>query len=222
MHPHKKLLWNTIRNLEVVVVGTQGAPLAADCSTNQVQTVPACPQVDRRSSASVNEKPPDCRRRCSIAVSASRCYEWDLCHTEDSPQARREGVFVAAPQAWNRQHVAFHSCIQALFENIFVLGGIQCLISRPLHTAFTHKLFRFYRFFNVPDIVVRSRSICRRRSKSIVVFVFVFGRSFRIRHENSPKAPPSGEISMTSYPTCNKTSLSRKPRISDKSYYGTL
>jgi hypothetical protein len=31
-------------------------------STNRVQTVPACPQVDRRSSASVYEKPPDCRR----------------------------------------------------------------------------------------------------------------------------------------------------------------
>jgi len=43
-----------------------GAPLAGDCSTNRVQTVPACPQVDRRSSASVYEKPPDCRRRCSI------------------------------------------------------------------------------------------------------------------------------------------------------------
>jgi len=27
--------------------------LAADCSTNRVQTVPACPQVDRRSSARV-------------------------------------------------------------------------------------------------------------------------------------------------------------------------
>jgi len=32
---------------------------------------PACLQVDRRSSASVYEKPPDCRRRCSIGVSAS-------------------------------------------------------------------------------------------------------------------------------------------------------
>jgi len=29
-------------------------------------------------------------------------------------------------------------------------------------------------------------------------------------------APPGGEITMTSYPACNKTSLSRKPCIADK------
>jgi len=41
--------------------------------------------------------------------------------------------------------------------------------------------YRFYSqtvpvlsFFNVPNIVMRRRSICRRRTKSIVVFVFVF------------------------------------------------
>jgi len=40
--------------------------------------------------------------------------------------------------------------------------------------------YRFYSqtvpvllFFSVPDIVMRHRSICRRRTKSIVVFVFV-------------------------------------------------
>jgi len=38
------------------------------------------------------------------------------------------------------------SCIQALFENYFVPDGMQCLISRPSHTAFTLKLFRFNRF----------------------------------------------------------------------------
>jgi len=37
--------------------------------------------------------------------------------------------------------------------------------------------------------------------------------SFRIRHEKSPEAPPSGEITMKSHPPCNKTSLSRKPCI---------
>jgi len=42
------------------------------------------------------------------------------------------------------------------------------------------------------------------------------GRSFRIRHENLPAAPPSGEITMTSYSPCNETSLSRKPCIPDK------
>jgi len=39
--------------------------------------------------------------------------------------------------------------------------------------------------------------------------------SFRIRHEKKPKAHPSGEITMTSYPACNKTSLSWKPCITD-------
>jgi len=39
------------------------------------------------------------------------------------------------------------------------------------------------------------------------------GRSFRIRHEKLPEAPPRGEITMTSLPACNKTSLSRKPCI---------
>jgi len=36
------------------------------------------------------------------------------------------------------------------------------------------------------------------------------GRSFRIRHKNSPETPPSGEITMTSYPACNKTSFISK------------
>jgi len=36
------------------------------------------------------------------------------------------------------------------------------------------------------------------------------GRSFRFRHENLPEAPPSVEITMTVYPACNETSLSRK------------
>jgi len=43
-----------------------------------------------------------------------------------------------------------------------------------------------------------------------------FGRSFIIRHEKSPEAPASGEITMTSYPGRNKTSSSRKPCILDK------
>jgi len=42
-------------------------------------------------------------------------------------------------------------------------------------------------------------------------------RSFRNRHEKLPEAPPSGEITMTSYPACNETSSSRKPCILDKS-----
>jgi len=41
-------------------------------------------------------------------------------------------------------------------------------------------------------------------------------RSFRICHEKSPEAPPGGEITMTSYPPCNKTSLSPKPCIAHK------
>jgi len=132
-------------------IGTQGAALAANCSTNRVQTVPACPQVDRQSSASVYEKPRDYRRRCSIVVSALRSYEGELCRTEDSPQARGEGVFrrcsTSVESSSNRpQNVAFYSCIQVLFKNFFVSDSIQCLISRPLYIAFTLKLFWFYRF----------------------------------------------------------------------------
>jgi len=41
------------------------------------------------------------------------------------------------------------------------------------------------------------------------------GRFFRIRPKKSPEAPLSGEITMTSCPPCNKTSLSRKPCIPD-------
>jgi len=44
------------------------------------------------------------------------------------------------------------------------------------------------------------------------------GCSFRIRHENSPVAPPDGEITMTLYPVGNQTSLSRKPCIPDKKF----
>jgi len=39
------------------------------------------------------------------------------------------------------------------------------------------------------------------------------GRSFRMLNEKSSEALPSGEITMTSYPPCNKTSLSWKPCI---------
>jgi len=42
------------------------------------------------------------------------------------------------------------------------------------------------------------------------------GRTFRIRHEKSRKAPPGGEIMMLSYSAGNKTSLYRKPCIPDK------
>jgi len=39
--------------------------------------------------------------------------------------------------------------------------------------------------------------------------------------KKSPEAPHGGGVTMTSYPVGNKTSLSRKPCIADKSYYGT-
>jgi len=41
-------------------------------------------------------------------------------------------------------------------------------------------------------------------------------RSFRIRREKLPKAPPGEEITMTFYPVGNKTSLYRKPCITHK------
>jgi len=40
--------------------------------------------------------------------------------------------------------------------------------------------------------------------------------SFGFRQQNLCETPPSGEITMTSYPPCNITSLSRKPCIPDK------
>jgi len=53
---------------------------------------------------------------------------------------------------------------------------------------FSALTYRFYSqtvpvlsFFNVPDIVMRRRSICRRRTKSIVVFVFVLVDTRRSR-----------------------------------------
>jgi len=76
-------------------------------------------------------------------------------------------------------------------------------------SAFT---YRFYSqtvpvlsFSNVPDIVMRRRSICRRRTKSIVVFVFVF--IFSIKHYNcklrlaSPNPPTA--TATRSRPTLN-------------------
>jgi len=42
------------------------------------------------------------------------------------------------------------------------------------------------------------------------------GCSFRIRHGILPETPPGSKIKMTSYPACNKTSLSLKPWIPDK------
>jgi len=42
------------------------------------------------------------------------------------------------------------------------------------------------------------------------------GHTFRIHNEKSPEALPGGEIMMTSYPACNKTSLYRKPCTPDK------
>jgi len=48
--------------------------------------------------------------------------------------------------------------------------------------------------------------------------VMVAFSEIRIRHEKSPETFPSGEITMTSYPVGNKTSLSRKPCISNKKF----
>jgi len=46
------------------------------------------------------------------------------------------------------------------------------------------------------------------------------GRPFGIRHEILPEAPPSEEITMTSYPVGNRTSLTWKPCIADKKLLG--
>jgi len=92
------------------------------------------------------------------------------------PRTRRklgERAFsVAAPQAWNRLPTdlktlrstpAFKRSLKTfLFRaayNVWFLG---------LYIPLLLTNFQFYRFFNVPDIVMRRRSICRRRTKSIV------------------------------------------------------
>jgi len=41
---------------------------------------------------------------------------------------------------------------------------------------------------------------------------------FQIRQQKSPEALPDGDIAMTTYPACNKTTLSRKPCIADKKF----
>jgi len=48
-------------------------------------------------------------------------------------------------------------------------------------------------------------------------WIWNWGRSFEFRQQNLFETPPSGEITMTSYPVYNiKTSLSRKPCIQDE------
>jgi len=47
-----------------------------------------------------------------------------------------------------------------------------------------------------------------RRIVTMERYEEVYGRSFGIRHEKLLEAPPGGEIKMTSYPACNKTSFS--------------
>jgi len=48
------------------------------------------------------------------------------------------------------------------------------------------------------------------------------GRTFRIRHEKSREAPPGVEITMTSYPACNKSTSLGNHASQIKSYYWSL
>jgi len=48
------------------------------------------------------------------------------------------------------------------------------------------------------------------------------GRSFKIRHEKSPEAPPGGGLTMTSYLVGKKHRYLRNHASQIKSYYGTL
>jgi len=72
---------------------------------------------------------------------------------------------------------------------------------------------------------IKLRYLASHASQIKIYYVILsgsHGRSFRICHENSPKAPPGGEITMTSYPPCNKTLLSQNHVSQIKSYYGSL
>jgi len=83
---------------------------------------------------------------------------------------------VAAPQAWNR----LPTDLKTLRSTPAFKRSLKTFCSGR-HTMFDFSAFtyRFYpqtvpvlSFYSVPDIVMRRRSICRRRT--IVVFVFVF------------------------------------------------
>jgi len=104
--------------------------------------------------------------------------EGELCRTENSPRARGEGVSVAAPQAWNR----LPTDLKTLRSTPALKRSLNTFLFRTAYnvdfSAFTYRLYSqtvpVISFFSVPDIAMRRRSIWMRRTKSIVVFVFVF------------------------------------------------
>jgi len=82
-------------------VGTQGAPLAADCSTNRVRTVHVCPH--RQSSASVYVK----NLLTAVADVPSRsalreAMKGNFVVPRTRLKLGERAFSVAAPQAWNR------------------------------------------------------------------------------------------------------------------------
>jgi len=111
-----KVLWNGIGRAVSIWPG----PARRTSGPARGPTGPGSPLAARP----VQRSTPDCRRRCSIAVSASWSYEGELCRAENSHHSIREGVFrrcstsVESSSNWP-QNVAFYSCIQALFENMF-------------------------------------------------------------------------------------------------------
>jgi len=161
-------------------VGTQGAPLAADCSTNRVQTVPACPQVDRRSSTSVFEKPSWLPSQMfHRSQRFAKLWRGTLSYQGLASSSER-GRF---PSLLHKRGIVFQltskRCVLLLHSS-----ALWKLFCSGRHTMFDFSAFtyRFYSqtvpvlsFFSVPDTVMRRRSIFRRHTKSIVVFVFVFG-----------------------------------------------
>jgi len=69
-------------------------------------------------------------------------------------------------------------------------------------------------------LAIKPRYLGKSHASQIKSYIWTLseshGRSYSIRQVKSPEAPPGGEITMTSYPACNKISLSRKPCIVDK------
>ena len=123
------------------------------------------------------EPPHRCCRR-SVPVRASGRVERQLRRAQNTPQARREGVFRRCSScleslAHRTQDFEINCSLQTWLENFSFPHRIQ-------HQSIIITIFPFLYPFILPlfyirliDIVMRRRSICRRRIKSTVVIVIV-------------------------------------------------
>jgi len=118
--------------------------------------------VSRSSTMSGNR----CMRRERFVVTRSS-HQVEVT-SEDDLASLNCSVTVASGQlpVASRATILYVKCrpIQNYLTDIYLFWGL----------SLSSNCSGFIVFFSVPDIVMRHRSICRRRTKSIVVFVFVF------------------------------------------------